>query len=131
MTNASKFNLQEGEKSFNEQIYIVSIISCVLDIWSCIFSYHQSQGVICNHHKFFFLFTWCWCFASLLLIYIKLGYLQARISHHCSLIGLAFFNPIFKIFFHIVVDVHCHHLCMSKQSIINLFIWIIIKSCDA
>lgn len=129
MTNASKFNLQEGEKSFNEQIYIVSITSCVLDLWSCLSSYHQSQGVICNHHKFFSIYlmlVFCFTIAN-----IKLGYLQARISHHCSLIGLAFFNPIFKIFFHIVVDVHCHHLWMSKQRIIDLFIWIIIKSCDA
>jgi hypothetical protein len=62
---------------------------------------------------------------------IKLGYLQARILHHCSIIGLVFFCPILKIFFHIVVDVHYHHLWMSKQRIINLFVWIIIKSCDA
>lgn len=49
------------------------------------------------------------------IINLKLGYLQARISHHCSLIRPTFFYPIFFLFFHLVVDVHCHHLWMSKQ----------------
>lgn len=82
-------------------------------------------AIITSFFYIYLMLVFCFTIAN-----IKLGYLQARISHHCSLIGLAFFYPIFKFFFHIVVDVHCHHLWMSKQSIINLFIWIIIKSCD-
>lgn len=83
-------------------------------------------AIITSFFSIYLMLVFCFTITNL-----KLGYLQARISHRCSLIGLALLILFFIKKIHLVVDVHCHHLWMSKQIIINLLIWIIIKSCDA
>ncbi len=129
MTNASKFNLQEGEKPFNEQVYIVSITS-LFWIFGLVFfpitNLKVLYVIVTSFFSIYLMLVFCFTITNL-----KLGYLQVRISHHCFLIRPTFFLSYFFLFFHIVVDVHCHHLWMSKQRIINILIWIIIKSCDA